>query len=69
VKIYNTCKVCAKTIENKEKATIIVSGSLGPNQIDEMTEPVVFHDSCFLEVAGEAYHPRSLESNSEGMIE
>ena len=61
MKIY-ICKICNKVVEDGDKTIIIQSGSLvlSQNCIDPPNEEqcaFVFHDDCFLSVAGKEFHP------------
>jgi hypothetical protein len=62
------CPHCQKNIENDTNVTTIVSGSADaiftgddghPNgNVKDIVASIIFHDECFLQIAGEEYYPR-----------
>lgn len=51
------CKNCEKTVNKGELSTIIISGSMGDMALEDFRGSFVFHDDCFLEIAGKYHCP------------
>lgn len=57
------CSLCEKAISHKEKIVAILSGSHLEDEIGMQPNGVlVYHDDCFLEIAGEDFHPSGLKN-------
>jgi len=61
------CSHCSKPVEEGQEVTSILSGSAGclsmkngeiDGNVNNIQGAIVFHDECFLELAGLEYYPR-----------
>ena len=60
------CHHCEKEVEQESTATVIMTGKVINDELDDIdSHTLIFHDNCFIEIAGEEYYPAAVCKKDE----